>query len=959
MQLTRNNLYRAIRIGLSAGIASTFALPALAQDEDAAQLDRVEVTGSRIKRADIEGANPVLVIQREDIARTGLANIGDVLQQMTISGSAINNLFNAPDSGGDGTTRVDIRNLGPDRTLVLVNGRRWVKGTTSSGVSNSVDLSTIPVSIVQRIEVLKDGASAVYGSDAIAGVINIITRGDYDGAEVQGQFGRNDEGDGEVQSFNASVGASSDRGNVYFNAAYTKQEDVFAGDRIISSEPTFGTGVSRGSSATPQGRFIFTDPNTGITHDLTRDPTAPSNPSASDFRPFNGAQDRFNFAPDNYLQIPYEQTSIFTQGSYALTDTLTLKAEALYNNRQSQQLQAPAPLFAGSAGILPGVDISATNAYNPFGFDLNAASNFILAGRRFVEAGTRDYFQNVDTYRFGSGIEGSFEAADRFWEWSAWYTYAKSENSEITENLVNHQRLAQATGPSYVRSDGTFGCGTSAATAITGCVPFNFFGGLGSISQAMVDYVTFTSQESNSQEQRNYLGNISGDLFDLPAGPLGFAAGYEWRKESAQDTPDALSVAGIGGASVSGQGRQPTRGSIKVKSFYVEFAVPLLSDVPGAQMLELNLQSRHSDFDSFGTTTNSKLGLRWQPFSDLLVRGTLSEGFRAPGVQDLFGGVGLVDPTLTDPCSDLNNSGASPTVVANCAAQGVPADGSYVQINAQIRVTTGGNPNLQPERSDNATLGLVYSPSWADGFDLELDYYRIELDNTITTVGAQTILDACANSLSLCQFITRDNNGNVTRLLDTGVNIGGTDVSGVDLSMRYQFPATDYGMFSATWVTSYLHKFEEIIPNPVDPSQPPIVDDNVGFNEGDDAFPEFKSNLALVWDYQNWGASWRMQYIDGMNENCADGLTPTLSDLGLCSLPNAQGGPQNHIGSTTYHDVQGSYFLNDWDSRLTVGINNITDKGPPRSITASANSFDASTYRLPGRHWYLRWTTNF
>lgn len=443
MKNNRNPLYNAVHYALAAGVAGFAGVSsvALAQDEDTAELDRIEVTGSRIKRTDIEGASPIFVIQREEIERTGLTSVGDLLQDLPVAGSALNTTFN---NGGNGETRLDLRNLGCNRLLVLVNGRRWV-----TGLAGCVDLNNVPVAVVKRIEVLKDGASSVYGSDAIAGVVNIITRDDFDGAQVNGQYGKYlSDSDGEIQAYDASLGATSDRASVYFNASYVKNDPVFAGDRRISQEPQYGTQNSFGSSGTPQGRLGFVNPATGtFASGWTTDPGCDVQGQglscfrAGDFSfgaPGAGA-DRFNFAPDNYLLTPQERTNIFTQGRYDLTDNVSVSMEAAYTNRRSEQLLAPTPLFLGLFGSGPaaGIGVGALNTQRFTGTAFALPASSWLLGRRMVEAGPRLFQQNVDSYRFAMGFDGSFEAGNRYWDWNLSYVYGRNDLNQVTEGLVN------------------------------------------------------------------------------------------------------------------------------------------------------------------------------------------------------------------------------------------------------------------------------------------------------------------------------------------------------------------------------------------------------------------------------------------------------------------------------------------------------------------------------------------
>ena len=935
-------------------------------DEESASLDRVQVTGTRIRQTEFEGPAPVQVIDREAIERSGHIRIGDLLQEMTSSGSAINTAFNSPDQGGDGSVRVSLRNLEPDRTLVLVNGRRWVKSTTQAGVANSADLSTIPAAAVERIEVLTGGASSVYGSDAIAGVVNIITRQNFFDTTASAQYGTTSEGDGEEESFSFTMGRGDERSNILMSLSYTKQHEIMAGDRVLTRVPQFGADefggrISRGSSAGPAGRFFIIDPETGEASDLTLRDGSPLVPGPDDFRPYDPTSDAYNFAPPNYLQIPLAQTSAYIQANHELMDNVNAFTEVLYNQRESVQLQAPVPIFMGSAGILPlSVGVSADNPFNPFGFDLDPNENLVLIGRRFIEAGTRNYRGEVDTWRWTGGLEGHFETAGRMFDWDVSYTFSQSRRTAEIENLLNHDRLARALGP------------VDQCTAP--CVPFNIFGGQqgtgeepgsgGSITPEMVDYVTYTALERNEQRMVNWLANLSGELVELPAGPLSFAVGFEKRREFAADTPDSLAAAGSGAASVSGGQRSPTSGRLNMHAWYGEINAPLLADTPGAELLELSASIRGSDFDQFGTETTGRVGLRWRPTHDLLFRTSFAEGFRAPGVQDLFGGQGVLDPILADPCSNFLETGVSQTVIDNCIAAGVPADGSYAQVNPQIRITTGGNPDLEPETSESFTLGGVWTPSAIPGMSLTLDYYDIELESTITSIGAQSILDACAQTGTLCDFIERSVSGEVSFLLDSQVNIGSTRTSGWDFALDYRLPETDFGTFRTLWRGTYTTKFEESVPDFSDPNAPEQTRDLLGTllpGQPDRSFPELRSQLDVMWDWENWQGVWNIQYVDGYTENCADGLLPSFVDLGLCSNPDPDN-PTNRLGSVTYHDVQLSYFMRDLDFgdvQFTLGIDNLLDKDPPVSVSAFSNSFDATQHRIPGQFYYARVKVDF
>ncbi len=978
MKNKRNPMYFAIQAALTTGaLIASSSVFAADDDEDKVELERVVTTGTHIKATDLETAAPVFSIDREDIQKTGLTDVGDLLRQIPAAGASLNLSDN---NGGDGSINVDLRNLGATRTLVLVNGRRWVKT-----IFGTADLTTIPISVIERIDVLKDGASAIYGSDAIGGVINIITRSDYEGIEASAYYGKTGEGDGARQKFSVSMGTASDRGSVFFNAEYTKIEAIMAGDRKISALPNYGTGNALGSGGTPQGRFIIATPPGGqnipgacgsvFGAGISNCTTTPGsngfqNPNDPDLIPFTD-DTRFNYAPDNFLITPQERTSVYVQGKYQLTDNITVSSEALFNRRESTQLLAPQPLFFGFfTGSRPGVniiDIGGNNPYNPYGVDI-PGSYIGLIGRRMIEAGNRIFTQKVDTFHYGIGLEGFIDAGTG-WDWSVNYSLGRNDLDIINHGELNMTRVTNALSNECVTATGI----------AAGCVPLNLFGGRGTITPDMVDYITFEGHRLGQSKLLTYSGVISSEVAELPAGPLGFAAGYEHRRASGFNKPDYIVQTG----QTSGNQQNPTSGSTTVDEFFAEFNVPIVADAPGAELLELSLASRYSDYDSFGSNTTGKLGVRWKPFEDLLVRATYSEGFRAPNINELFGGGGDSFPQLSDPCSglsalDTNQNGIldeSELVddqLIGCA--GIPS--SYEQLNSQIRITTGSNSGLTPESSKSFTLGLVYEPGFADGLVMTLDYYDIDITNVITTFGAGTILGACSSTGEiLCDLVDRDPSGNITDLRTTLQNQNGRQVQGYDLNVSYQFD-TDYGLFRAVWDTAYTDDF--VISNKSvitgDVTDIDILSLHpAGSRIGTSLeLPRIKSNMTFDWSYGDWSANYQLRYIAGHDESC--GLENT--DLRPTNDPNAPGGVvspdfllcnlvgsgdvadtdtwnENHIGGTTIHDASVSYHLSDYDTSFTLGIENLWDKTPPISTTAFANSYESGYYDGAGRYFWL------
>ncbi|MGQ0800803.1 MAG: TonB-dependent receptor plug domain-containing protein, partial [Pseudomarimonas sp.] len=768
-----NSLSFAIRVALIATAAAA-AMPAFAQEPaagEAASLDRIEVLGSRIRRAAAETALPVLSISRNDLDRSGLTQIADVIREISVNGPSLSLATNNGNTSGNSS--VNLRNCASNRTLVLVNGRRWV---SDNGLAGSVDLSSIPLAAVDRIEVLKDGASALYGSDAICGVINIHTRNSFDGAQGNAYFGEYDEGDGQRESYSFTVGGGSDRYSGLLSMAYTDDRSVSAGDREISAIPLFGfpANVSAPGRASPVGPFgNFTVPGRG---NIILDPNNPgcrpnqvcAPASANDFRPFNFLTDGYNFAPDNHLLQPQKTRSLFGQVSYELHESVRFSSEVFYTHRLGDAQLAAQPLSP--------LNISAQSVYNPFGV--------AIAGAAFRPTNfPRVFGQEQDTWRFSAAFDGSFEIGDRFFDWDVGYTFADNRQLQPKNGFYFSTRVASALGPSFIDSTGVARCGTQAAI-IAGCVPLNVLGGPAGFTQEMFDYIAVSPKNIQQAQQESYTANISGELFALPAGPLAFAFGVEHRSEFGSNQPDPLTAAGL----VLGDNPfLPTLGEFSVDEAYLELQVPVLSDVAFAQSFEISLAARYSDFSTFGDTTNPKLGLRWQVTDGVLVRGSWGEGFRAPSVAELFQGSATGRPAFQDPCSSTNPTFiASAATRAQCLAGGAPA-GFRTQL-AQTFATTGGNPALQPETSVSKTLGLVYSPEWLDGVDTYVDWYSIKIEDAIGALAAQTIINECYLQLNQnsCNLITRDttgavngNPGEISGIVAQNVNFrGGLETEG-------------------------------------------------------------------------------------------------------------------------------------------------------------------------------------
>ncbi|HVT35541.1 MAG TPA: TonB-dependent receptor, partial [Nevskiaceae bacterium] len=758
-----------------------------ASDGHTQRLDAIQVTGSRIRRTDYETAQPVTLINRDQIDRSGLTNIGDLLARISAAGASVNTTFATLALSG-GETNLDLRNLGSSRVLVLVNGHRWVNGLNSTGTS-AVDLNNIPTSIIDHIEVLKDGASAIYGSDAIAGVVNIITRKDYDGQEVSAQYGAYEQGDGAKSQYTASFGRVLSSTSVFANFTYSQEDVVKTTTRAISAYPGVGAGTTRLSSIGPNGLFEFIpDPKNGaafqcpnLVGDLAAgvlaDPAGNSpvalpfglpvggiklpqpvvngidmipaglqlcelihNPKAAvdtyplNYRTFDPTTDGFNRYQDSNLQNPSKRGALFMQVKQEILDNLNFTFEGLYDERNSESQLRPQALEVGDlAGLSSYVD--QTQMYNPFGQNIGKGDPVLtpqlglgigsgVAALRLTSFPPVVSKDRYKTLRLGGDFDGTFDVLSQTVTWDVGYSHSYNHRREDGTGDLRADHLALALGP---------------ASACTGdCVAADIFHGNAGLTPAMINYLALYRTNHTKQSQEDAYGNVSTEFgaLPLPGGPVALAAGVEYRHDEYSDDPDWQLQQGLS----TGNNSVRTQGSAIAKEMYAELGLPLLKNLPAIETLELSLAARHSIYRGFGGTNTGKAGIRWKPVNDLLLRGTYSTAFRAPSVGELFLGDSDSFETVTDPCAtDARNQ---PNVAANCTADGVSTNVSGPPAN-QLRSTVGGNQQLRPETARTLTYGLVFEPSFVPNLNITVDYYRIKLKNIIAEPGDQFIIDSC------------------------------------------------------------------------------------------------------------------------------------------------------------------------------------------------------------------------
>ena len=956
-----------------ASLGSILATPVFAQDqaaEDELLVEEVIVTGSRIVRKDLVSAQPIEILDSAAIDATGLNNVGDILMNITASdGTGLRPITTAT-NGSDGSQEISLRNLGADRTLILVDGRRWV-----TDLDQTVDLNTIPVAIIERIEVLKDGASAIYGSDAIAGVINVITKKDFEGAQFDVYYGETEKGDGAQENYALTMGANGERSNAVFSISYTSQDEIFAGDRKISSVPYFGCEEPWQSflcgSTYPEYARVW---DLGLVQIPGTDGQNPDN-----YEPWSNAR-RYNFAPINYLQQPIERYNLFASAQFDLTDTIELYGKMTYVKRKSSQQLAEVPLTIGVSGPQwdwrPGANITADNVFNPFDVD------FARFGLRMRAVGPRNPNYDYDTFGFHVGARGSFEFADRFFNWDVGGQYNDGQYDNVGHNYINLFNLANALGPSFRDEGGNLRCGTP-DEVIRNCVPFNMFGGpdlglaQGTITEreynAMIDYVSYTQVSSAGNTTDNFYADLSGDMFNLPGGTAAFALGWEYRKDTAFSQPDAL----VAGGGSSDNFSEPTKGWTSVNEVYLEVYLQFLEGVTGAQELNLQAAVRYSDYDglgsvgndtipaNIGSATTPSVGLTWRPIESLLVRANWGETFRAPSVSDLYGGGGESFPTANDPCASNNWVNQDPSTQARCIAAGVP-DGGAEQPTSQLRTLVGGNPFLTPEQGENITLGFVWTPEFAPNFEVIMDYWNIELEDAQSTFGTQYILNQCyvTGSEGACAFIARQPDGQIEVVRTAAFNAAERRVAGVDASFRYLWDTNSFGTFRFSWDTTWTDYDETKIGEDDD------WNDMIGIYQGATNW-EWRSNFAVNWLMGNFSTTWTVRYMSELEEDCwvhyygigdIDPTSPTYDPI-MCSDPTKTNIYDdigvNYLDERFYNDLQVAWTT-PWEGGLiTVGGRNIFGEEPPLTQNSFAHSFDGA-YDLPGGgFWYASYRHHF
>lgn len=947
--------------------------PAPAEASSSSTSDDIVVTGSRIRRNEFTSTSPIQVITSEQTTLEGLIDPAEILQSSTVaSGSQqINNQFTGfVTDGGPGAQTLSLRGLGAGRTLILLNGRRMNPAGTRGAIA-SVDLNVLPSSLIERYEVLKDGASSVYGSDAVAGVVNAITRSNLDGAVVGGRANMPIDGGGETYNVQGSFGNTFDRGHFMLGFDYTRVEELNWGDRDYLScasdyvfNPTTGARIDILENGQPKcynllnsvidilagpafpgvsgGRYVpdATAVAGGGTFGLdlagwrrvgltvgqvaNRLFGLPTNttlatPGLTDAQRtaieagWRATQAAVPNNPANYgtrnAISPSERLSFYTDASFDLGAGQEIYGEFLYNQRKSSQNSL--------RQIFP--NINAANPNNPFG---QTARSIITA----PSTGN----QQVDYYRAVAGIRGSTFLEG--WNYDLYAQYGKSD-AEYTGLFVYNDRVNATIGAAGCNqalitiSGGQ--CSALPANGVNWFSPTAILTGNRSAAETAFLFGTETGTTEYTQTLVN--GSVSGDLFRLPAGSVGVAAGFEWREEEIDDTPGFNARnSNYWGSTTAGR----TAGSDAVRELFAEAEIPLLRGWRLAESLTVNGSYRWTDYDSYGDDSTHKLGVNWQITPEYRIRATQGTSFRAPALYEMFlaNQSGFLAQTAIDPCQAVNlATQTNPTVIANCNAIIAAAGVASITGGSSATVFTGGGGKgvLSAETSDADTIGFIWTPSFVN-LSIALDYFRITVNNQVAQFGAGNIIGTCLRDPAypanpFCGLFTRIAAGNpgagtIATVQNAYVNLNKQYTTGLDLTLRYQ-KEFSFGRFTTDWAATWTFDDEITFRTGAAPSD---------FN-GEIINPDFTANVDLRFDKGDFTYFWNIDIV-GKASNTEEfrGDVFGYRSSGLTAYYKQQ------TEFTAIHDASVRYRNNNWT--FIGGVQDIFDEQPPAISTGSAFS---------------------
>ena len=853
--LLRRSALRAFPV--AAG-ALALAMPLLAQGQQGV-LEEVIVTGSRIERSPESYVGPMTVVDSSALDYVPTNSLNDALLRIPAIGlNATNrNLAN----GGRGAEFTEIHQLEAERTLVLMNGRRTVN-TIRDTLGLAVDLQSFPTNMIDRVEVLADGASAVYGSDAVAGVVNVITKRDFDGFELTLGAGSPSDPGGDSYDIGALWGVTSDRGYFTVGGTISRNNDIDDQQRSWARDPILGqldVGGGTiltlyGSGIPPEGRqpdadiIFIPDPTTGASFQQYDTFCESGDLSVNCIKQL-GHRYNYNDVPSGVSLINGGTVvSAAANGEYHFDNDITTYVELLASHRKGVLNFTPLPIADSHGRFTDMIPVPYSNPNVPAdaldeiqaatcpGYpDLSTCPPTFQMWWRALDAGARVLPYDANTAKVTLGFTGDFNSN---FSWDGWVTGGKSDLYELTRNQVNVAKLRTAVDPTLCTLDPgcpkvTIDNAAMYPTLALGDPTINIFGRHDFTSEQS-NYILFDDQERTRYDMFHAGGTVTGDLAELPAGTLGFAGGVEWRRESGGVETSGVVQAGDSGGNFA----EPTSGGYDVTEVYGEFSIPLISGKPGVDELTLEAAVRYSDYSTFGSETTHKVSLSYAPVSSFRVRGVVSTGFRAPNVLELYGGKADSYITVGDPCSAPITD---PTVAANCAADGVPP--GYVQNAAQIRVSQGGNPDLDAETSDNYSFGFVWTPASLESLRLAVDYYSVEVSGAINTPEPTETIARCYESPNLsapeCDRIDRGVSGTVVRFDLLNENLDKAQTSGIDLNLDYS-RSIGSGDLAVSWLLNYLDEYKEIAASGAVSDRTGVV---AGLIADFTGYPKFRSTI--------------------------------------------------------------------------------------------------------------------
>jgi len=936
-------------------------------------IQTVQVTGSRIKSPNADSPSPLQVLNAADIAASGATNLQELLQKNPTMGAPSLSRTNSNFlTSGGGTTTVNLRNMGDSRTLVLVNGRRFVSGVPGD---TAVDMNTIPTDFIERVELLTGGASATYGSDAVAGVVNIILKRNFNGMTIDAQGGKSDRGDDAKRKLNLTWGTTSSDGNsnIMTHFGYTKQGAVMSKDRDFSAVDQFSkmaasTGEAADafvptrpfySSFAPQGTFIYgTRAADRFTYDRNGNVIPVSTNGSATQAPTG-----FNRSEYRSIAVPTERYLFATSGNFAFNEDHAAFFEGTYAQTRVSTNIEPYPLSAAdiypaSGGQVPAESrVNGAIVRNPlvpqYLFDRikdndgDGLRDYTFT-RRMAEVGSRHSDADRGTFRLATGLKGTVKN----WNYEAFVSYGKTKESQVSTGQVNVLNFRNALEAIPNPAGGVMCQDVHAREQ--GCVPINVFG-FNSISPESLKYVIAPGSLDNSIIQKLAGGSISGDLLQLPAGPLSVALGYEYRKEESASVADPLTQAGLN----AGNAIPPTFGKYDVSEAYVEARVPLLKDAPFAKQLNLLTAYRRGDYSTVGTTNSWNAGFEWAPTSDIKVRGTKALSTRAPNINELFSPPSQDFPSVTDPCLGVTAT-SSGTYDAACRADaGVMANiqrnGKFTLTQPDIQGVSGfnrGNPTLKAEKGKSTTIGVVLTPRsipMLSKVTFTADYFKINIEDAIVSTPRQYSLEQCYSGANpaFCAFVTRwptftgNTSAGAIRYSDTAVsNSGGKGTEGVDLTTSWA-DRVGPGRMSAHVAYTYVKTLWDL------PLPTADKDENAGevSDAQGSATPKHKAVLNLAYKWGAFGISSTTTYNGKV---ALDDQFLKQYDLPARSIS---------IGAKVYNDFQFTYALRK-STELYLGIDNAFDVKPPPIISGlpgndTGTETNASVYDPIGRRYYF------